>query len=130
MIEATPDGRGLQYADGTPFFLLGDTWWSVPTFRFPLHEDGKSRPIGPDAGLEDYVRLRKEQGFNSVGIMAALPNWANDGYNRKLVADDGTVIRAAWVTPGTESAMDMHNEGGAHSNSQVKCLAMKMYFQM
>lgn len=35
MIGPTPDGRGLQYADGTPYFLLGDTWWSLPSFRFP-----------------------------------------------------------------------------------------------
>ena len=49
MIQATADGRGLEYADGTPFFLLGDTWWSVPTWRFPLHGDGIERPIGPDA---------------------------------------------------------------------------------
>ena len=112
MIEATPDGRGLQYADGTPFFLLGDTWWSVPTFRFPLREDDELRPIGPEAGLKEYVQLRKEQGFNCIGIMAALPNWAQDGYHRRLTADDGTVIRAAWVTPGTDTAMDMHNEGG------------------
>ena len=34
MVVATPDGRGLQYADGTPFFLFGDTWWAVPSFRF------------------------------------------------------------------------------------------------
>ena len=36
IVRATPDGRGLQYADGTPFFLVGDTWWSVPTYKFPL----------------------------------------------------------------------------------------------
>ena len=112
MIQATADGRGLEYADGTPFFLLGDTWWSVPTWRFPLHGDGIERPIGPDAGLEDYVRLRKEQGFNSVGILAALPNWASDGRNRRLQTEDGTWLRQAWGKPGTETAMDMHNEGG------------------
>jgi hypothetical protein len=112
MIQPTPDGRGLQYADGTPFYLLGDTWWSVPTFRFPLRDDDELRPIGPEAGLKEYVHLRKSQGFNCIAIMAALPNWANDGYNRKLVTDDGTVVRAAWATPGTDFAMDMHNEGG------------------
>ena len=36
MIRASADGRGLEYADGTPFFLIGDTWWSVPSYRFPL----------------------------------------------------------------------------------------------
>ena len=28
-IRATPNGHALQYADGTPYLLQGDTWWSV-----------------------------------------------------------------------------------------------------
>ena len=35
-IRATPNGHALQYADGTPFFFIGDTWWSAPTWRYPL----------------------------------------------------------------------------------------------
>ena len=34
MIRATANGHAFEYADGTPFFLLGDTWWATPTFRF------------------------------------------------------------------------------------------------
>src|SRR5262249_7680564 len=26
-IQPTVNGHAFQYADGTPFFLLGDTWW-------------------------------------------------------------------------------------------------------
>jgi len=113
MVGATPDGRGLQYADGTPFFLLGDTWWSLPSFRFPLG-DGPGDParVGPDATLNDYVALRKAQGFNCVGLIAAQPAWANDGKPSSIQMADGTWIRAAWRQPGTESAKDMHNEGG------------------
>ncbi|MEO1016441.1 MAG: DUF5060 domain-containing protein [Pseudomonadota bacterium] len=112
IIGITADGRGLEYADGTPFFLVGDTWWSVPTFRFPLREDDTPRPLGPDAALNDYVYLRKRQGFNSVGILAALPNWANDGHAARLQTEDGTWLRAAWAIPDKSSAKDMHNEGG------------------
>ena len=112
MVGATPDGRGLQYADGTPFFLLGDTWWSVPSFRFPLAEKDEPKPLAKGATLNDYVHYRKAQGFNSVAIMAIQPAWANDGKPRSLQMADGTWVRAAWGQPGTESAKDMHNEGG------------------
>jgi hypothetical protein len=113
MVVATTDGRSLQYADGTSFFLLGDTWWSLPSFRFPLAE-GKGNPdhLGPHSSLNDYVALRKAQGFNCVGLIAAQPAWANDGRPQSLQMEDGTWVRAAWRQPGTQSAKDMHNEGG------------------
>ena len=113
MIGVTADGRGLQYADGTPYFLLGDTWWSLPSFRFPLAEgEGRTGLLGPDATLNDYVAVRKAQGYNCIGLIAAQPAWANDGAPNSLQMDDGTWVRAAWKQPGTQSAKDMHNEGG------------------
>jgi hypothetical protein len=113
MISATPDGRGLQYADGTPYFLLGDTWWSLPSFRFPLGEGpGSTGPLGPEATLNDYVAVRKSQGYNCVGLIAAQPAWANDGHPNSLQMENGTWVRAAWKQPGTASGKDMHNEGG------------------
>nr|WP_276511904.1 DUF4038 domain-containing protein [Devosia subaequoris] len=113
MIGATPNGRGLQYADGTPFFLLGDTWWSLPSFRFPLADAATTTgTLGPQSTLNDYVAVRKAQGFNCVGLIAAQPAWANDGKPNSLQMDDGTWVRAAWKQPGTQSAKDMHNEGG------------------
>ncbi|MFZ5833585.1 MAG: DUF5060 domain-containing protein, partial [Planctomycetota bacterium] len=51
MIQATPNGHAFQYADGTPYFLLGDTWWATPTFRFPWRDDDRQYPIGPEAGF-------------------------------------------------------------------------------
>jgi hypothetical protein len=112
MIRASGDGRGLEYADGTPFFLVGDTWWALPSFRFPLVASGGPRPLGSGATLNDYVAYRKAQGFNCVGLIAAQPAWANDGKAPILTMDDGTIVRAAWKQPGTNSAKDMHNEGG------------------
>ena len=111
-VRATPDGRGLEYADGTPFFLLGDTWWAVPTFRYPWHEDDEPRPVGPTMGFKDMVLYRKQQGFNSIAILAALPNWANDGQPNSIEMDDGIGIRSAWADPRTGSAKDMHSSGG------------------
>ncbi|MFI5010778.1 MAG: DUF4038 domain-containing protein [Hyphomicrobiales bacterium] len=112
MIGITPDRRGLQYADGTPFFLLADTWWSLPTFRFPLPTGEPRHAIGPDADLRDYLEYRGKQGFNSVALLAAMPAWATDGHPSTLYDEDGTLLRNAWKAPRSESAMNMHNEGG------------------
>ena len=112
IVGATANGHAFEYADGTPFFLAGDTWWSVGTFRYPWYADGEPRPIGPQAGFKDYVRFRREQGFNCVAMIAGFPNWANDGKPASLKTPDGTVLRAAWRQAGTNSAKDMHDEDG------------------
>jgi hypothetical protein len=112
MIKASANGHAFEYADGTPFFLLGDTWWSIPTFRYRWYDDDRQRPLGPEAGFKDYVRFRTKQGFNCLAMIAALPNWANDGKPNRLKAADGTFVRWAWQQPGTESAKDMHDEDG------------------
>jgi len=111
-VVATPNGHALQYADGEPFFLMGDTWWSAPSFRFPWYDDDAPRPVGPEWGFKDMVRFRKAQGFNSVAMLAAHPAWANDGQPAVIEMPDGTAIREAWKHPGTGSCKDMHNEGG------------------
>ncbi len=123
MIEASPNGHALQYADGTPYLLLGDTWYAAATFRFKWHDDDKEHSIGPEAGFKDYVRLRRNQGFNSVALIAAFPNWANDSAPWDVWCDkDANIsVRSAWVEqfeiankkPRDQwRAKDMHNEGG------------------
>ncbi len=112
IVRATANGHAFEYADGTPFFLLGDTWWSVGTSRYPWYDDSTPRPIGPNAGFKDYVRFRKGQGFNCIALIAAFPNWANDGQPANLQTPDGTVLRSAWRQAGTDSAKDMQDEAG------------------
>ena len=113
-LRATPNHHALQLADGTPFFILGDTWWATGTNCFKWYDDDQQRPIGPTAGFKDYVRYRKAQGFNLVGIIAAFPNWASDGKPAHIVMDnpERTVIRSAWLEFGAASAKNMDNEGG------------------
>ncbi|HEY0853880.1 MAG TPA: DUF4038 domain-containing protein [Devosia sp.] len=112
MIVASGDGRGLEYADGTPYFLIGDTWWSVPSYRFPLALPDNPQPLGPNATLNDLTHHRLKQGYNCVGMIAAQPGWANDGHPPVTKMADGTFVRSAWRQPGTQSGKDMHNEGG------------------
>ena len=120
MVESTPNGHALQYADGTPLLLLGDTWYAAATYRFKWYGDDKARPIGPEAGFKDYVRLRKSQGYNWVNIIAAFPNWKTDDKPWHLRMEDAahTTVRSAWVefgsgsaaTHGVGSAKNMDNE--------------------
>lgn len=112
MIKPTANGHAFEYADGKPFFLLGDTWWPTATFRYKWFDDNKERPIGPKAGFKDYVKFRKKQGFNCIAMIAALPNWANDDKPAELETPDGTELRGAWQQAGTKSAKDMHDEKG------------------
>lgn len=112
MVGVSGDKRGLEYADGTPFFLIGDTWWSVPSYRFPLEMPDRPKAPAPGATLNDLAHYRRAQGYNCVGLIAAHPAWANDGHPPLIQMEDGTCVRAAWKQPGTNSAKDMHNEGG------------------
>jgi hypothetical protein len=112
MVSASDNGHTFKYPDGSPYFLLGDTWWPTGTFRYPWYEGEKDRPIGPEAGFKDYVKYRKKQGYNCIAMIAALPNWANDDKPDYLETPDGIEIRQAWHQIGTNSAKDMYDEDG------------------
>jgi hypothetical protein len=112
MIVKSVNGHSFQYTDGTPFFLVGDTWWATPTFRFPWRNEDKVNPIGPTSGFKDYVAYRRNQEFNCIALLAALPNWANDDQPPSFKLPDGTILRAAWGQAGTKSAKTMTDEEG------------------
>lgn len=44
MIKASANGHAFKYANGTPFLLLGDTWWSIPSFHYRWYDDDIQRP--------------------------------------------------------------------------------------
>lgn len=113
-VRATANKHALEHADGTPFFIIGDTWYSVPANRFRWYDDDNERPIGPTAGFKDYVRYRKAQGYNWLNIIAAFPNWMTDDKSWHIVMNDSakTTVRSAWLEFGTGSAKNMDNEGG------------------
>jgi len=113
-LRATSNGHAIQYADGTPCFLIGDTWWAGATFRHRWTEDIEGKPFGPGMGFKDMVQYRKAQGYNCIAMLAALPAWANDGKPPLIWFDEAQTIgiRDAWPQAGTPSAKAMHNEGG------------------
>ncbi|HVO72561.1 MAG TPA: DUF5060 domain-containing protein [Ignavibacteriaceae bacterium] len=119
-IRSTANGHALQYADGTPFFMVGDTWLAGATWRLPFRNAPTSENYepGPGMGFEDAVQYRKKQGFNSVSMIACFPNWESD-YNPSTYADsNGVYIRNAWekfdylTKDGKMTAKNMRDEYG------------------
>jgi hypothetical protein len=115
MIQPSSNGHAFQYADSTPYFLLGDTWWATPTFRFLWRDDDTLRPLGPTAGFKEFVAARRGQEYNCIAILAALPNWKNDDREPTLKTTDGIFLRSAWKQAGTSSAKTMTDEAGHNS---------------
>ncbi len=127
-VRATDNGHALRYADGTPFFLTGDTWLAASTWRLPFKGTRVAADYVPAEGIsfEEAVAWRKRQGFNSVSFIAAFPNWAADEHGATFANKDGVYLRNAWekfghwapnatiATPdgATTTAKDMHDENG------------------
>lgn len=105
-LRSTPNGHALRHADGTPFFMVGDTWLAGSTWRLPFR--GAPSPPdyvpGPGIGFEDAVAYRKRQGFNSVSMIAAFPNWEADLNPSTHANEDGVYLRNAWEKWGYDVA--------------------------
>ncbi len=111
-IRVTSNGHAFEHPDGVPYFLTGDTWWSIPTYRYPWFDDDQRRPMGSKTGFKDMVEYRVRQGYNCLALIVAFPHWLNDDKPSNWSMPDGTVVRAAWGQTGTKSAKDMANEQG------------------
>jgi hypothetical protein len=97
-VRATPNGHALQYSDGTPFLLLGDTWLAASTWRLPWKGSPAADDYvpGPGIGFEEAVAWRKRQGFNSISFISAFPNWDADHHGATFKNADGVYLRNAW----------------------------------
>lgn len=97
-VRSTSNGHAIEYADGTPYFMIGDTWLAGSTWRLPFRNAATTTNYvpAPGMGFEDAVQFRKSQGYNSVSMIAAFPNWDSD-FNPSTYADsNGIFIRNAW----------------------------------
>jgi hypothetical protein len=97
-VRATENGHALRYADGSPFFLVGDTWLAGSTWRLPWKGTAAAPDYvpGPGISFEEAVAYRKRQGYNSVSLIAAFPNWSADQYGATYANRDGVFLRNAW----------------------------------
>jgi hypothetical protein len=127
-VRASENGHALRYADGTPFFLTGDTWLAASTWRLPWKGMRPADDYVPAEGIsfEEAVAWRRRQGFNSISFIAAFPNWAADERGATFANKDGVFLRNAWEKFGqwapnakistadgaTTTAKDMHDEHG------------------
>ena len=119
-VRPSKNGHALQYADGTPFFLIGDTWLAGATWRLPYRNAASpdNYEPGPGIGFEDAVTYRKEQGYNSVSMIACFPNWEADENANTYADSNGIYLRNAWekfgyfVKGGQMTSKDMHDESG------------------
>lgn len=111
ILRPAENGHGFVHPDGKSFFMIGDTWWATPTYRFKWSDDDVSRPV--DEGyFKDLVKYRGNQGYNTIAMLACHPTWANDKYPPEVEVEPGIFARSAWRQKGTDSAKDMYNEGG------------------
>jgi hypothetical protein len=127
-VRASDNGHALRYSDGTPFFLVGDTWLAASTWRLPWKGSQPAADYlpAPGIGFEEAVSYRKRQGFNSISFISAFPNWAADSRGATFANKDGVFLRNAWEKFGywapnakistpdgaTTTAKDMHDEQG------------------
>lgn len=105
-IRSTENGHALKYADGSPFFMVGDTWLAGSTWRLPFRNAKTSSDYtpGPGMGFEDAVMYRKRQGFNSVSMISAFPNWDSDLNPSTHEDENGVFTRNAWEKFGYDVA--------------------------
>ncbi|QIK79330.1 DUF4038 domain-containing protein [Sphingomonas piscis] len=127
-VRASGNGHALNYADGSPYFLVGDTWLAASTWRLPFKGVQPAADYVPAEGIsfEEAVTWRKRQGFNSVSFIAAFPNWAADAHGATYANKDGVYLRNAWEKFGhwapsakistadgaLTTGKDMHDEAG------------------
>jgi hypothetical protein len=119
-IRPSKSGHALQYADGTPFFMIGDTWLAAATWRLPFRNAASPENYepGPGIGFEDAVTYRKKQGFNSVSMISSFPNWEADDNANTYADSNGIYLRNAWekfgylVKGGQMTSKDMRDESG------------------
>ena len=109
--RATRNGHALEYADGTPYFAVGDFFYPASTRRYRWRDSDESYDVGdPNAGYKDLLQYRIRQGFNMIFIISSFPSWAYDGYPARFEDRSGVPMRDAWPSGNEDRAEDMVNE--------------------
>ncbi|MDG0792182.1 DUF5060 domain-containing protein [Cohnella ginsengisoli] len=76
-LKPSGNNRYLAYADGTPFFWLGDTHWFGLSDR--LSWSSSNSVAYPNSAFKQTVDKRISQGFNVFQTMLFLGEWGDNG---------------------------------------------------
>jgi hypothetical protein len=105
-LKVSPDSHYLTYADGAPFFWLGDTWWFCPGNLTPMNSGTSTQYVTPSM-FRQLADQRKAQGF-SVVHMAFLGKLA--GTDHFTAMNSGAMSPAYWQE--VDRYLDYANEAG------------------
>jgi hypothetical protein len=103
-VQVHSSGRYFEYADGTPFYWLGDTFWA-----------GFSKHCNVETDFPLYLRDRQEKGFTVIQLLVGRP-----------IATSGNA--SYWEGSSEDNEQGMSNEGGAPYTQRYD-LINPTYFQ-
>ncbi len=119
-LKVSSNGKYFTYADGTPFFYLGDTHWIMPHERFTT-----SNAPGVDSQFKYVVDKRVAQGFT---VYQSEPIWAPHGGGTHSGADEEAIANLSdGFTSADLAGFDnldrkfqyVADQGLVHANAQV-----------
>lgn len=79
-LRVSANKRYFEHADGTPFFWLGDTWWTGLSDRLSWE------------GFQTLTADRKAKGFTVVQIVAGLVPWEEQGPSDPGFCNEGGAV--------------------------------------
>ena len=111
-VRATANHHAIEQADGTPFFIIGDTWYSAATNRFRWYDDETSvRSDRKPASRIIFATAKPRVTTRSRSLRCFRPG-RQTASQSDIFMSDHTCVRSAWTEYGTRSAKNMENEGG------------------
>ena len=112
-VRSTPNGHALQYADGTPYFVLGDFFYGASSSRYLWRDTDEDYKVdSPEGGFKDLIKFRQKEGFNMIYVFSAFPSWQKDNYPARFKDNSGIPVRDAWENGNENHAQNMNNENG------------------
>ncbi len=105
-LKVSAGSRHFEYADGTPFFWLGDTWWKCLCKRMTW------------AGFQELTADRKAKGFNVVQTVCGpypdenffMPSWENEG-GQPYLAKNLSVVNPKYFEYADRRLKHLANSG-------------------
>ena len=107
-LKVAPNGHYLTYADGTPFFWLGDTCWFCPGNYAPIN-GGTSTQYDTPSMFEQWVNQRQTQNFDVLQL-AFLGNLGTNDSSPGGQMSAGTIDPNYWQQ--VDQYIDYANDSG------------------